>query len=81
MKINYTNVNNFTVREVNVGMVFSAKRTHSNAEGVYMKIDANNTYVRASANKTYAVNLLTGQLREFDPDYKVTPLDAEVNIL
>lgn len=81
MKVNYTNTKMVPMWNIAVGATFMAKRTHSDAEGVYMKIDHNNKYVRNTTNNNYAINLLTGQIREFDIDFKVTPLDAEVNVL
>lgn len=79
MKVNF---NNFTANtemwELKVGATFTTKRTHSNAEGLYMKIDHNNKYLRNTLNRNYAINLETGQVREFTIDFKVIPIEAEV---
>lgn len=82
MKVNFNNtVATKEIWELPVGATFTTKRTHSDIEGLYMKIDHNNKYLRGTLNRNYAVNLQTGQTREFTIDFKVTPIEAEVNVL
>lgn len=82
MKINFNNsIATVEMWEVPVGANFVTKRTHSNIDGLYMKIDHNNKYLRNAVNKNYAVNLQTGHVREFDLNFKVLPIVAEVNVL
>ena len=67
-----------------VGECFAAKRSGSNENGIYLKIDKNsgnlfNLMFVKDAQCNLAVNLETGQLRNFNSSTKVTPLtQAEV---
>lgn len=78
MRVSYNTV---AMWEIDFGMAFSAKRPNSDAEDIYMRLDGANEYVLSSPNKAYGVSLLTGQLREFNIDYEVVPLNAEINVL
>lgn len=82
MKINFNNsITTVELWNVAVGATFMAKRTHSNDNGLYMKIDHKNKYLHNTVNRNYAINLQTGQIREFILDAKVVPIVAEVNVV
>ena len=85
MKIrNENRVPQKTVYELVIGECFTAKRSGSKEDGIYLKIDKNSGIIvsdRFAKNVQYilAVNLETGQLRKFNYDAKVTPLtEAEI---
>ena len=47
--------------------------------GLYMKIDGSSGLVKKKCGCSYAINLASGQLREFDSDVFVDRVLAEVN--
>lgn len=82
MKINFKNETVGTaIRDISVGETFFAQRKSVKGErGLYMKIDGKSGLVRNKyGGCSYAVNLESGQLREFDSDIYVDTVLAEVN--
>lgn len=80
MKVNYNETQVGTeIRSVSVGDTFLAKRTTHNLKCLYMKVDGCSGLVRNTRGKSYAVNLVTGQLREFNSDALVEKVYTEVN--
>ena len=72
------------INERTIGECFTVKRSTSQENGIYLKIDKKSGAIisdRVARELQYdlAVNLVTGQLRKFSYDAKVTPLtEAEV---
>lgn len=72
------------INELITGECFTVKRSNSQEDGIYLKIDKKSGSIisdRLARDMQYilAVNLATGQLRKFNYDTKVTPLtEAEV---
>ena len=72
------------INELAIGECFTAKRSTSQENGIYLKIDKKSDAIISDSvarNSQYilAVNLVTGQLRKFSYDAKVTPLtEAEI---
>ena len=70
------------IETLNSGSCFLAKRTGSQDNGVYIKVDKNSgpfisdTLKRRDSQCILALNVETGQLRKFNYDTKVTPLPA-----
>lgn len=67
--------------ELSSGDCFTTKRTNSQENGIYVRIDKNSGAIisdRLVRDPQYivALNLETGQLRKFNYDTKVTPLPA-----
>lgn len=63
------------------GECFTTKRSNSKEDGIYLKIDKKSGGIisdRFAKDLQYilAVNLETGQLRKFNYDTKVTPLEC-----
>lgn len=80
MRINYGNEQIGTpIRSISVGETFFAERKSVKAQGLYMKIDGSCGLLRNKFGKNYAINLETGQPREFDCETLVTRVIAEVN--
>ena len=80
MKINFENENVGTpIRNIRVGETFFTQRTSVRERGLYMKIDGSSGLVRNKCGRSYAINLASGQLREFDSGYYVERVLAEVN--
>ena len=64
-----------------VGTAFLSKRSSTDEIGLYMIVDKNSgVFLDSYKNKIMAVNLATGQIRAFNIDQKVEPVDAEVNL-
>ena len=80
MKVNFSNEpTKAEIQNVAVGSTFLCKRTGIKEIGLYMRIDKNSGILTMkSPNRIVAVNLLTGQLRQFCPTDLVTPSKAEV---
>lgn len=84
MKIrNENRVSQKQINELAVGECFTVKRSNSQEDGIYLKIDKKSGAIISEriARDLYilAVNLVTGQLRKFNYDTKVTPLtEAEI---
>lgn len=80
MRINFENeIVGVPIRNVRVGETFFAQRTSVRERGLYMKIDGSSGLVRNKSEHRYAINLATGQLREFHSDIIVDRVIAEVN--
>lgn len=80
MKINFEKENIGTpIRNVCVGETFFAPRKSVKERGLYMKIDGSSGLVRNKYGCSYAINLASGQLREFQSDVYVERVFAEVN--
>ena len=81
MKINFGNeITGTTIKNLSVGETFFAQRKSVREErGLYMKIDGKSGLVRNKYGRNYAINLESGQLREFDSDIYVDRVLAEVN--
>ena len=80
MKINFENeIVGIPIRNICVGETFFAQRRSVKERGLYMKIDGSSGLVRNKCGRSYAINLASGQLREFDSDIFVDRVIAEVN--
>ena len=79
MKINFGHeVVGVSIRNISVGETFFAQRKSVREKGLYMKIDGTSGLVRNKCGYNYAINLASGQLREFDCDTVVERVLAEV---
>lgn len=79
MKINFGyEVIGISIRNISVGETFFAQRKSVKEKGLYMKIDGASGLVRNKCGCSYAVNLASGQLREFDCDTVVKRVLTEV---
>lgn len=83
MRINFEKENtSIRIRDISVGETFFAQRASIKEVGLYMKIDGASGIVRQNKyGHNYAVNLASGQLREFSSDTLVEKAPAEVNFL
>ena len=84
MKVNFGTKGQVQIINILSGGTFTAPRTNGNSMGMYLKIDSNNNtpFVRSRGSQyCYAVNLETGQVREFLRDRMVTPVKTEVNVI
>ena len=80
MKINFENeVVGTPIRDIRVGETFFTQRRSVKERGLYMKIDGSSGLVRNRCGHSYAINLASGQLREFEFDIYVDRVSAEVN--
>ena len=80
MKINFGNERVGTaLRNISVGETFFAPRKSVKEIGLYIKIDGSSGLMRNKCGCSYAINLASGQLREFDSDICVDRVIAEVN--
>ena len=80
MRINFGNeIVGTPIRNICVGETFFAQRKSVKERGLYMKIDGSSGLVRNRCGRSYAINLASGQLREFDSDVFVDKVLAEVN--
>ena len=80
MKVNFERANTVKISSITVGKTFLADRKSENARGLYMVIDPRSGLMRNpnAGIRRYAVNLETGQLREFSIDAMVEPANAEI---
>ena len=80
MKVNFEKTNTVNINLMSVGQTFLADRRSEKARGLYMIIDSKSGLMRNgnSCTRKYAVNLETGQLREFPTDAMVEPANAEI---
>lgn len=67
--------------DLSSGDCFTAKRTNSQENGIYVKVDKRSNTIIADKfardpQYVLALNLETGQLRKFNYDTRVTPLPA-----
>lgn len=84
MKVNFGTKGQVQIIDILSGGTFTTPRTKGNGMGMYLKIDSNDNtpFVRSRGSQyCYAVNLETGQVREFPSDKKVTPVKTEVNVV
>ena len=77
MRVKYGN-ESVAIKNILVGDTFLANRKSTNAKGLYMKIDGTCGLIKNKTGKIYAVNLETGQPREFDWDTQINKVIAEV---
>ena len=78
MQVNYENVApKVIINTLNAGDVFLANRTSTQKVGAYMKVDGNSGIISCKQYTCYAVNLESGQLREFDEFCSVQKVSAE----
>ena len=81
MKINFENGNIYTeIRDISVGETFFVQRKSATEIGLYMKIDGRSGLVRNQLGRSYAVNLESGQLREFNSTDHVEKIDTAINL-
>ena len=67
------------LRNISVGETFFAQRKSAKKErGLYMKIDGKSGLVLNKYGRSYAINLESGQLREFESYIYVERVLAEV---
>lgn len=83
MKVNYNETQKGTpIRMIVCGQTFITTRTNKVERALYMKIDANSGIMHYKNNNCcYAVNLETGQIREFNICDTVEPINAIVNFV
>ena len=84
MKVNFGTKDQFQIINVLSGGTFTTPRSNGVGMGMYLKLDGNNPapFIRSrGAQYCYAVNLETGQVREFSRDKMVTPVKTEVNVV
>lgn len=84
MKVNFGTKGQFQIVNILSGGTFTTPRSNGNDMGMYLKIDSHNNtpFVRSRGSQyCYAVNLETGQIREFPRDKMVTPVKTEVSII
>lgn len=84
MKVNFGTKGQLQIINVLSGGTFTTLRSNGSGMGMYLKIDSNNNtpFVRSRGPQyCYAVNLETGQVREFPRDKMVTPIKTEVNVI
>lgn len=84
MKVNFGTKGQFQIINVLNGGTFTTLRSNGSGMGMYLKIDSNNNtpFVRSRGSQyCYAVNLETGQVREFSRDKMVMPVKTEVNVI
>ena len=83
MKVNFNEMQNkIYAYKLAVGSTFIAKRSSVDEVGVYMKIDKKSgVFYERYRENVMAINLATGQVRAFEGDIKVQPVEAEVNVL
>lgn len=84
MKVNFGTKGQFQITNVLSGGTFTTPRSNGVGMGMYLKIDSNNNtpFVRSRGPQyCYAVNLETGQVREFSRDKMVTLVKTEVNVI
>ena len=84
MKVNFGTKGQVQIINILSGGTFTAPRTNGNSMGMQLKIDSHNNtpFVRSRGSQfCYAVNLETGQIREFPREKMVTPVKTEVNVI
>ena len=83
MKVNFIEKGQLQIMNILCGGTFTTQRSEG-GRGMYLKIDSNNNtpFVRSRGSQfCYAVNLETGQIREFPREKMVTPVKTEVNVI
>lgn len=84
MKVNFIEKGQVQIINILSGGTFTTPRTNGSGMGMYLKIDSHNNtpFVRSRGSQfCYAVNLETGQIREFPREKMVTPVKTEVNVI
>lgn len=84
MKVNFATKGQVQIINILSGGTFTTPRSNGNSMGMYLKIDSHNNtpFVRSRGSQfCYAVNLETGQIREFPREKTVTPVKTEVSII
>ena len=84
MKVNFGTKGQVQIINILSGGTFTDPRTNGNGMGMYLKIDSHNNtpFVRSRGSQfCYAVNLETGQIREFPREKMVTPVKTAVNVI
>lgn len=84
MKVNFCTKGQVQIINIFSGGTFTAPRTNDNGIGMYLKIDSHNNtpFFRSRGSQfCYAVNLETGQIREFPREKMVIPVKTEVNVI
>lgn len=84
MKVNFGTKGQVQIINILSSGTFTTPRTNGNGMGMYLKIDSHNNtpFVRSRGSQfCYAVNLETGQIREFPREKMVTPVKTEVNVI
>lgn len=84
MKVNFGTKSQIQIINILSGGTFTTLRSNGKSMGMYLKIDSNNNTPFAQSKGPqyrYAVNLETGQIREFPRDKMVTPVKAEVSVI
>lgn len=84
MKVNFGTKGQVQIINILSGGTFTTPRSNGNDMGMYLKIDSHNNtpFVRSRGSQfCYAVNLETGQIREFPREKTVTPVKTEVNVI
>lgn len=84
MKVNFGTKGQSQIINVLSGGTFTTLRSNGSSMGMYLKIDSNNntSFVRSRGSQyCYAVNLETGQVREFSRDKMVTPVRTEASVI
>ena len=81
MKVNFGDeILGISIRNLSVGETFFTQRKSAKEErGLYMKIDGKSGLVLNKYGCDYAINLESGQLREFKSNIYVDKVLAEVN--
>ena len=80
MKVNFTTTNTVELHTMHVGQTFLADRKSEKARGLYMVIDKKSGLIKNGqyCSNIFAVNLESGQLREFPAFSKVEPANTEI---
>lgn len=78
MKVNYNGKKEVTIKDIPIGEAFFANRKSVKGKGIYMRIDGHSGLIKQQYNMYYAVNLETGQLRNFREDILVEKVLAEI---
>lgn len=84
MKVNFGDKGKLQIMNILCGGTFVAQRSEGNGPGMYLKVDGNNKapFLKSRGWQfCYAVNLETGQIREFGREQMVTPVKTEVNVV
>lgn len=84
MKVNFGTKGQLQIINILSGGTFTTPRSNGSGMGMYLKIDSNNKapFLKSRGwQYCYAVNLETGQIREFPREKMVTPVKTEVSII
>lgn len=84
MKVNFGTKDQLQIVNILSGGTFTTLRSNGSSMGMYLKIDSNNNtpFARSRGPQyRYAVNLETGQVREFPCNKMVTPVKTEVSVI